>query len=113
MNTQHEDEGQAWARTTDLETSHDAANAVRGIEAARLERKVLDALTEHATGLTSHELVSVTGIPYESVTPRIKPLRERGWILDSGLRRGERRKSIVWISTPQGSTCKCVEPVVE
>lgn len=92
--------GEALARSTDPGTSHAAAEAVEGTTAARMERKVLEGLAQYPDGLTCHELVEVTGIPYESVTPRIKPLRAKNLVLDSGLRRskpGSNRLQIVWI----------------
>ena len=89
----------ALARNSDPETSHDAAGAVEGEAAARMEAKVLAGLLANPDGLTSHELESVTGMRYESITPRMRPLCDKGLIEDTGIRLkrpGSKRGSIVW-----------------
>lgn len=103
MNTE---EGQAYARTTDPDTSQDAADQTQGVDAARLELIVWTELSKYPQGLTCHELVAATGVAYQSLTPRLKPLRTRGLILDSGTRRPGRsnRQCIVWIATLPSST---------
>jgi DNA-binding MarR family transcriptional regulator len=99
--TQQLELGQAYARTTDPETSHAAAESVKGSEATRLEAMVVMALVkrENKAGLTTHEIAKVTGLEYGSVTPRIRPLVKKGWIMDSGERRipeGRTKAGIVW-----------------
>lgn len=92
--------GEAYARSQDPETAHDAADAMEGTLAARREKQVHDGLRAHPAGLTCHELVRVTGIPYESITPRIAPLRRKAMVEDTGLRRlkpdGSGKPSTVW-----------------
>jgi DNA-binding MarR family transcriptional regulator len=101
MNKDRELPGEAYARVEDPETSHEAADAVRGEHASRLELAVLKALRDHPAGLTAHELIAITGIPNESLTPRLAPLRRKGLITDSGERRKgptSNRRCIVWIA---------------
>lgn len=88
--------GEAYARSGDPGTSHAAAESMRGAEATRMESFVLEALKLES--MTTHEIAASSGLPYESVTPRIKPLVAKGLVVDSGERREGRsgRKSIVW-----------------
>ena len=83
----------AFARNTDPETSHAAAASV---DASRLEQCVLEALKQHGPS-TCWELMSYTGIPNESLTPRMAPLRDKGLVIDTGNTRvGRRKYQIVW-----------------
>ena len=90
--------GEARARNTDPGTAHEAAAAIEGEKANQMERLVLDVLNGHPGGLTSHELVSLTGLPWNTVTPRIRPLVRKGMAIDSGRRRPgpANRRCIVW-----------------
>jgi hypothetical protein len=83
------------ARRSDPETSHAAAKSV---DANRLESVVLGALGRHPSGLTIHEVADLTGVPFESIGPRFRPLVNKGLIHDSGERRVGRsnRQCIVW-----------------
>ncbi len=90
--------GEAHARTTDPTTSHQAAREVKP-EALSLEQRVLDALSGNpCRGMTSHELVALTGLTWNTVTPRIRPLVKKGLVEDSGMRRNgpTGKKCIVW-----------------
>jgi hypothetical protein len=91
----------AYARATDPDTSHEAAEHVRGELATKLEAVVLSALREHPNGLTNHGLVRVTGIDWNTITPRIAPLVRKGLVFDSGKRREgpTNRTCIVWKAT--------------
>lgn len=94
--------GEAHARTSDPDTSHAAARSVEGEHANSMENRVLHTIRIFANyGITTHELVEATGIPYESVTPRIKPLVQKGLVVDSGERRPgtSKRRCIVWKAT--------------
>jgi len=90
--------GAAYARNKDPVTSHEAAESVRGREANAMEGRVLSELKLWPDGLTSHELVEITGIRWQSITPRIRPLVRKGLVEDSGLRRPgpTGRNVIVW-----------------
>jgi predicted transcriptional regulator len=90
--------GEAYARASDPDTSQDSAEEVQGEKANRLEQVVVEALKNHPNGLTNHGLVAVTGIDWNTITPRIAPLKRKGLVIDSGQRReGPRnRPCIVW-----------------
>ena len=67
----------------------------------KLEAVVLSALREHPNGLTNHGLVRVTGIDWNTITPRIAPLVRKGLVFDSGKRREgpTNRSCIVWMAS--------------
>lgn len=83
----------AFARRTDPDTSKAAAKTVR---AGSLKDVVLQALREYP--MTTNEIADATGRKLVSISPRMAPLRDDGFVEDSGLRRmGESRTpSIVW-----------------
>lgn len=95
---QQQEFGVALARNTDPETSKTAADEVEGEEASKMEQKVVDALARNKDGLTNHELVSATGVDWNSITPRVRPLVRKQIIEDSGVKRmGPKGKNcIVW-----------------
>ena len=72
----------ALARATDPQTSHEAAAEV---DVAKLEAVVVARLG-HGPATTS-ELSERTGIPRDSLSPRMPSLRRYGLIVDSGQRR--------------------------
>ena len=89
--------GEAHARTTDPTTSHQAAQRV-ALEACRMEVIVLEAIKLFPEGATSHEIVEATGLTWQTATPRIRPLVNKGLVVDSGVRRPgpTGKKCIVW-----------------
>lgn len=71
------------ARTTDPETSHEAAK----IEVNNLEAIVLEEFRKARKGLTAEELSrKIPGVPLNSLTPRLAPLVRRGLLLPTGRR---------------------------
>lgn len=93
--------GEAYARHSDPATSHAAAAAAEGRFATEMEGRVLECL-RRSNGLNTHEVADLTGIPYWTVTPRIRPLVRKGLVEDSGERRpgpGQKRQCIVWKAT--------------
>lgn len=82
------------ARIKDPETAKAAA---RSVDATRLESLCLDFL-RHSQGLTAHELAQILRLPLVSVSPRMRPLVNKGLVTDSGGRRATAsgRKAIVW-----------------
>jgi hypothetical protein len=82
------------ARRRDPETAKKAAAAVR---VGELEGLVLGRLRSHG-GMTTHELAAALSVDLVSISPRMRPLVEKGLARDSGeRRRGESgRASIVW-----------------
>jgi predicted transcriptional regulator len=83
------------ARRRDPDTSKKAAAAA---PVAELEARVLRALKITHAGLTTHELAWLLKVDLVSVSPRMRPLAEKGLVEDSGeRRRGDSgRQSIVW-----------------
>ena len=81
----------AHARRSDPITSHQAAFRISA-SLNRLEQLVIDTLTEYG-GMTTKELSEHTGEDRVTISPRVKPLRDKGRIIDSGIKRG---RSIVW-----------------
>lgn len=98
-------DGAAYARGSDPDTSHGAADSVRGNIATVLEYKVLRVLREHPLGLTNHEIVALTGLTWNTATPRIAPLVRKGLVYDTGRRRKgpTNRACIVWAAVPMDS----------
>lgn len=84
------------ARIADPDTAKTAAASVR---VADLEERVLKALRKYPlAGMTSHELAVYLNIELVSISPRLRPLVNKGLVVDSGERRqgDSHRKSIVW-----------------
>ena len=97
--------GDAYARRFDPDTSHAAAEEVRGSLATRLEAKVLSCLRSHPDGLTMHEICELTDMVWNTASPRIRPLCRKGLVEDSGVRRKGPvgRSCIVWKARPVSS----------
>lgn len=83
------------ARRRDPDTAKKAAASV---PVADLEARVLRALRLSKAGMTTHELAWLLKVDLVSVSPRLRPLAEKGLVQDSGeRRRGDSgRSSIVW-----------------
>lgn len=81
------------ARRKDPDTAKAAA---RSVDATKLEQIVLDALA--VRGMTSYELSIILDMSLVSVSPRLRPLVEKGLVRDSGVRRTNPsgKKAIVW-----------------
>lgn len=91
-------QGEAYARATDPGTSHAAARDMRGEEANRREKTVLYAIRNSTEGLTNHEIVRLTGLNWNTASTRIAPLRRKGLVKNSGLKRPgpSGKQCIVW-----------------
>ena len=82
----------AHARRTDPITSHQAARRVEpGLD--RLEALVLTWLREADLGATTKELSAILNLDRVTVSPRLKPLPRKGFIVASPERRDG---GIVW-----------------
>lgn len=85
----------AYARKDDLDTSHKAADKVRRGDA---ERKVHEAFIRGGPA-NGREIAARTGIDLNTVTPRLRPLRDKGKItfaLDKDGERIRRDGQYVW-----------------
>ena len=112
------------ARHTDPETSHDAA---KSINATRLQLVVLDVLWRNQDklryaafntsvgGLTTWEIEEVlrsesgrSNCCWGSITPRMKPMYEKQWVVKLHERRvhpESGRMCIIWRATDIGGSC--------
>jgi hypothetical protein len=95
--------GEAWARSEDRDTSKEAAEAVRGDVATKLEQEVLDGLRRLNGSGTAREVAAITGMDLQSVTPRFMPLARKGLVEATGERRSmvlpdgrTSRPGVVW-----------------
>jgi DNA-binding transcriptional ArsR family regulator len=91
----------AFARRADPDTSRLAALGV-ACDVSHLEAVVLRTLHMNRQGLTSHEIAAATGLSLVTVSPRLRPLVNKGKIEDSKERRSGDgfRSSIVWKALP-------------
>jgi predicted ArsR family transcriptional regulator len=85
----------ARARRRDPDTSHDAAASIRMSD---MERRVYRCLGGKLGAATSFEIAAFLGLSLVTVSPRLKPLVEKGLVRDSGRRKlGETgRPRIIW-----------------
>ncbi len=92
------------ARNKDPDTSKEAAESVN---ATKLELRVLHALSVCPVGATCGEICDLTGLAWNTVSPRLAPLREKGLIkvrLNQEGRQVKRlgrltkRKQLVWVA---------------
>ena len=70
------------ARHTDPDTAHDAAE----IEVSDMEQHVLTTLCANGP-LTSVEIANRTRLNVNSINPRMRPLVDKGLVVDTGQRR--------------------------
>ncbi len=94
------EEFKAHARGSDPQTSHIAANGIQE-KLPRLESLVLRAISScQSKGMNSYEIELATGLPNETCTPRLAPLRRKGFIFNSGKKRPGKsgRNQIVWVA---------------
>jgi Fic family protein len=82
-------------RNNDPDTSREAAMK---LDATRLQQIVLNTLGQFPSGLTAHEVADITGIALVTISPRMKPLEEKGAVERVGKRvpQGYTRKQTVW-----------------
>jgi hypothetical protein len=89
------------ARHTDPQTSHDAAES---IDATPIQAVIVQILLKIGPA-TTHEIADSCRIGYQTITPRICNMVEKGLVYDTGITRADpgahdrkatNRKSIVW-----------------
>jgi DNA-binding MarR family transcriptional regulator len=79
------------SRTHDPDTSIEAAELIRE-HVPRIQYAILAALSFYGKGMTTRELSQKTAIDFATVTPRMKPMEEKGWV----------QKTPVKVKNPQG-----------
>lgn len=64
----------------------------------RRQVEVLDVLTGHPFPLTNHEISFLSGLPINCITPRVKELREKGYVTEAYKKADpiSGRKAIAW-----------------
>lgn len=73
------------ARSTDPDTSHEAAAS---IDAAQMERLVYDVIASFPKGCISDDVErALPHVRSHSITPRFASLKRKGFIVDTGFRR--------------------------
>lgn len=88
----------AFARRSDPVTSVEAAKSVR---LSNLETKVLAALRScRDAGATLDELMELTGLEKVTVSPRLRPLARKGFVVETSGRRtgGCGRPQTIWVA---------------
>jgi predicted ArsR family transcriptional regulator len=85
----------AYARGRDPATSHAAAESIR---LSDLESTVLIELRKFSDGATSYALAESLGMSLVTVSPRLRPLVNKGLVEDSGRREvgSSGRSQTVW-----------------
>lgn len=90
---------QAHARREDPKTSKEAAASLTSKVLTAVEVSILDALSAAGQGgLTTREIAEVADIDWGTVTPRLKPMEEKGAVTRTDELRANPsgRRSIVW-----------------
>ena len=88
-------------RNTDPDTSAEAAESLSERSLGARCQELYELIANFRNGLTTHDLVNITGYDRGNTARRITDLKQAGWIRDSGRRRRSTtgRKSIVWTAT--------------
>jgi hypothetical protein len=72
---------EAYARGSDPQTSHDAAASLDEDTLANMEALALQATRSCGErGMINDDLVRLTRLPWESITPRMAQLQEKGFV---------------------------------
>jgi hypothetical protein len=70
---------EAYARSSDPNTSHKAAESLSDKELSRMETLAYHAALRFGKrGIINDELCDITGLPWQSITPRMRPLERKG-----------------------------------
>jgi hypothetical protein len=88
----------ALARNSNPATSHAAASAISG-SLPELEKKVFNAITSAGSlGMTLDEITQATGLDKVTASPRMRPLCNKGLVVENGTRPGRAgRNQTVWV----------------
>jgi DNA-binding MarR family transcriptional regulator len=89
----------AFARRADPETSHEAAASVESA-LPQLEAIVLAVIRRsRQQGQTLDQLIDATGIDKVTLSPRLRPLCAKGFVVEMGKRPGKSgRSQTVWVA---------------
>jgi len=103
MHERQADLYEAFARTLDPDTSHDAAEAISR-ELGRMEELVYQSVLKAGKdGLTCEEVTAQLEIDQITVSPRFKQLELKGRLYRTSLKRKNRtgRSAYVWFACPR------------
>ena len=92
------------ARRSDPDTSHNAADNMTEVRLSELAQAALICIGRHPEGITAQDMAVETGYDHNTISPRLRPLANKGLIHDSGERRipvGKHRPTIVWKIGPK------------
>jgi predicted transcriptional regulator len=89
----------AFARNSDPDTSHDAGRSIDDA-VTYLEQTVLDAVrTRKKDGCTLDELIDILAMDKVTISPRLRPLCNKGLVIENGKRMGKsNRKQTIWLA---------------
>lgn len=74
------------ARIDDPDTSHEAAALIEE-HIPRIQWQILKALRGHSLGLTTREMVPILATDFATISPRMRPMEEKGWVLMTPVKR--------------------------
>lgn len=83
----HDENATGGSRATDPDTSRKAALQNMPRSGSQRHRALVAIVAAGEHGLTGHEVAETTGIEYRSVTPRLRELKDGGWIEDADFTR--------------------------
>lgn len=88
------------ARTTDPDTSHEAASSIKDLREGHFT-KIYSALLGHS-GLTAEGISDLISLDYVAVNRRLAEMERGGMVARTSERKRNRsgRKAIVWVSIP-------------
>jgi hypothetical protein len=67
------------SRTEDVDTAVEAGRAIRE-SVPRLQQAILQALFDYPQGKSTRELAHYLAIDFSSISPRMRPMAEKGWV---------------------------------
>ncbi len=94
---------EAYARSTDPCTSKDAAAGLSEKALSRLQQQAMEAIQTLGGKAIAERIVAVSGIPIQTLSPRMRPLVRHGMIRESGKEKANSgRMQTVWEITSAG-----------
>ncbi len=81
-------------RNSDPET---AAAAAAKLEVQNIQQIIIDCLSKNPEGLTNRQICQITGLEWNTSSPRMRPLANKGVVVEAGKRKyGDWPVAIVW-----------------
>jgi hypothetical protein len=93
----------AYARNTDPSTAAAAAASMTELRLSRLQKKALRAVIAAGGEAINEEIVELSGEEWKDITPRMRPLANKGMVEEAGTRKAStNRQQTVWRVTELG-----------